>query len=104
MSIILIASFTFKSWHDMHRWLKHCKAEITHFAAIKSWLVFHLAKKKKNAALVQLHASPPSSGVGFAIYFIAITLAKLDRPTFGVGFSRLPKGSGRQDFQRDLCA
>lgn len=47
MSIILIASFTFKSWHDMHRWLKHCKAEITHFAAIKSWLVFHLAKKKK---------------------------------------------------------
>lgn len=46
MSIILIASFTFKSWHDMHRWLKHCKAEITHFAAIKSWLVFHLAKKK----------------------------------------------------------
>lgn len=46
MSIILIASFTFKSWHDMHRWLEHCKAEITHFAAIKSWLVFHLAKKK----------------------------------------------------------
>lgn len=103
MSIILIASFTFKSWHDMHRWLKHCKAEITHFAAIKSWLVFHLAKKK-NAALVQLHTSSPSSGVSFAIYFIAITLAKLDRPTFGVGFSRLPKGSGRQDFQRDFCA
>lgn len=113
MSIILIASFTFKSWHDMHRWLKHCKAEITHFAAIKSWLVFHLAKKKKgkkrkkthiNAAPVELHTSSPSSGVSFAISSIVITLAKLDRPTFGVGFSRLPKGSGRQDFQRHFCA